>query len=768
MAFASWYRRRARLVAWLVSLLLGLGVAASGIGIGIERALDEAEAHLRSHAGSGSIHIVEIDARSIASIRRWPWPRDNHAKLVDQLRSAGVASIVFDVDFSSESDPAADTAFAAALARANGQVVLPTFGQGAGAGSDGWTDSLPIPILRENATLAAVSILPDRDGAVRRAPLGTVTAGAARPSLSAIVANVDGQAYRDFPIDFAIDPATIPRHSFIDIRDGKFDAASLAGKRVLVGATAVEMGDRYAVPNHGVIPGVVIQALSAETLARGVPGELGALPGLLLALALAWPVLCMRETRLFAALALGAPAVLFGISVAARSLFHCTSEIVPGLAALACAGTWALTMRLLAAAKRRRMHDQQTGLPNRLALHALDDIGSSQGIIAARIADFDKIAAALGDEAASDLVLRVNDRIMLVAGDGPIYRVEDRLLAWRCEDAELLGEHFATLRTLMLSPIEVTGRRVDVTLTFGFARVTDGDRPDTILARAMLAADSAISSAEGWQVHDRQADENADRELSLLGELDEAVHKGEIEVYYQPKLCLKSGRIVSVEALVRWNHGTRGFLRPDLFIPLAERNDRIAGLTLHVLQQTIRDLEEWRRQGHEVSGAVNLSAKLLGSPSFIAELGRHVTDSTLPPQMLTFEVTESAAMTDTAGAAAALRTFQELGIGISMDDYGTGQSTLSYIKQLPLNELKIDRSFVQFAHQNRSDGVLVQSTVNLAHELGLKVVAEGVEDEECLAYLRAIGCDMAQGYLISRPVPAAQLKDLLGSVRRAA
>jgi EAL domain-containing protein (putative c-di-GMP-specific phosphodiesterase class I) len=284
----------------------------------------------------------------------------------------------------------------------------------------------------------------------------------------------------------------------------------------------------------------------------------------------------------------------------------------------------------------------------------------------------------------------------------------------------------------------------------------------------MLAADKALMAGELWQAHDEQAGEAADRELSLLGELDEAIDQGEIEVAYQPKLCLKTFRIVSVEALVRWNHPTRGFLPPDMFIPLAERNDRISGLTLHVLKQTIEDLAAWRAQGHPISGAVNLSAKLLTSPSFIADLQNLVAHSQVPATMLTFEVTESAAMSNTAEAAQALRAFQELGIGISMDDYGTGQSTLSYIKQLPLNELKIDRSFVQFAHQNRSDGVLVQSTVNLAHELGLKVVAEGVEDEACLAYLASIGCDMAQGYLVSHPLPAAGLAELLARPRAVA
>lgn len=183
----------------------------------------------------------------------------------------------------------------------------------------------------------------------------------------------------------------------------------------------------------------------------------------------------------------------------------------------------------------------------------------------------------------------------------------------------------------------------------------------------------------------------------------------------------------------------------------------ISGLTLHVLEQTITDLLIWAATGHRLTGAVDLSAKLLSSSAFTEALCEPVDTSGIPPELLTFEVTESAAMNDPAAAAAALRSFRDLGIAISMDDYGTGQSTLSYLKQLPLNELKIDRSFAQFAHRNRSDAALVRSTVSLAHERGLKVVAEGVEDMECLVFLRSIQCDFAQGYLISRPVPAPEL-----------
>lgn len=742
--------------------VIGILAGISGAGTGAERWLRERIWDVRASDASGTIHIIEIDARSIAAIQRWPWPRSNYARLIDQLRAADVGTIVFDVDFSSNSLPAEDAAFSAALARAGGSVILPTFGQQAGGGQSGWTDSLPIPVLREHAALAAVSILPDSDGFVRRAPVGTMTGGLPRPSLSAMIAGADGAAGGDFAIDYAINPDSIPRHSFIDVRDGAFDRAAIAGKTVVIGATAVEMGDRYAVPRYGVIPGVVIQSLAAETLMRGAPREMGWQLPLLLALALGWVILIVRSRVQFAAAAIVAPLLLFATATVADASFQRLVPVVPGLFAIGFIAASAAAMRLAASARRRRVLDGASGLPNRLALRDALRTYPGVGVIAARIAEFDKLVAALGEASTVELVRRVRDRIALVSEGSTVYRIEDRVLAWRCYEEDHLEDRLGSLRTAMLSPIEIAGRRVDVTLALGFASEDGSESVDRIVAHATLAADRALVNGAGWHFHDAGENEAVDRELSLLGELDEAVGKGEIQVVYQPKLDLSSDRITSVEALVRWHHSTRGFLRPDLFIPLAERSDRIAGLTLHVLEQTIRDLLHWHSLGHQVAGAVNLSAKLLNSSEFIAALRDLVETSGIAPEMLTFEITESAAMHDPAAAAAALESFKRIGIAISMDDYGTGQSTLSYLKQLPLDELKIDRSFVQFAHENRGDGVLVRSTVNLAHELQLKVVAEGVEDEACLAFLRSIGCDMVQGYLISRPVPADELEPLLG------
>ena len=253
-----------------------------------------------------------------------------------------------------------------------------------------------------------------------------------------------------------------------------------------------------------------------------------------------------------------------------------------------------------------------------------------------------------------------------------------------------------------------------------------------------------------------------------MGELDRALAAGRIRVHYQPKLSLGLGRITSCEALVRWEHEDRGMLSPDLFIGLAEQTNRIAPLTLHVVGQVLEDLARWHSNGMEISAAVNISARLLASDSFNDDLCRLLARGTAPTTALVFEVTESAALADSDAAAEILRGYQQLGITISIDDYGTGQSTLSYLRQLPVSELKIDRSFVQNAHVNANDSVLVRSTVQMAHELGLKVVAEGVETEDCLAFLREIGCDLVQGYLISRPVPAEAFEALLTQAPRRA
>jgi EAL domain-containing protein (putative c-di-GMP-specific phosphodiesterase class I) len=246
-----------------------------------------------------------------------------------------------------------------------------------------------------------------------------------------------------------------------------------------------------------------------------------------------------------------------------------------------------------------------------------------------------------------------------------------------------------------------------------------------------------------------------------MGELDHAMATAQIWNAYQPKLDIATGRVIGAEALVRWLHPERGPIEPDGFIPLIEEHGRARDLTAYVLEQAIEDALHWEQAGYPIGVAVNVSATLLADHEFIETVGQILQGSQLPTDQVTIEVTESAAMDSPERAIAALESWRGHGVNISIDDYGTGQSSLGYLQKLPATELKIDKSFVQTIGSEPRNAIMVRSTIALAHELGMKVVAEGIEDEECLRLLFEMGCDTAQGYLIGRPMTADAITDFL-------
>ena len=722
-----------------------------------ENALQTVTAWLQERSASGQVHVIEMDAASIATIERWPWPRKHYATVIDRLNAAGVRSIVFDVDFSTPSEPAQDRMLARAIARSRASVILPTFAQRAGFHDGRMLDALPIPLLRQHASLASVSMAPDRDGFVRKMPFGTVTQGVPRPSLAAQTARRSGTAGTGFAIDLAIQPQSIPRHSFIAVVNDRFDRGLLQGKDVLIGATAIEMGDRYAVPRHGVLPGVIVQALATETLYAGVPVAGGWLVLLLAAAPFGLWVLAATRRRMAFVRGMAGSGALLMAQYGAFTGPHIGFEVIPALGTVGFLTGLQMLLLFRRELYNRRLVDLESGLPNGYAMAeaAREQAGGAAYTVAAKIQNFDAVKSVLGQGDVGPLIVRLSDRLRMAGCADVIYRVDDRVLAWTAVmEHYLLEDALTGLRALMRSPVEVGGRRIDVSIAFGIARAGD-------VAQATHAASIAQRDGLPWCYHKNAERSALEQQLSLMGELDKAISRHELLVLYQPKLALTSGRIASVEALIRWEHPERGFLRPDSFIPLAEQNDRIADLTLYVLRQTIEDVRAWGTQGLALKAAINISARLVSAPSFIAAAEATLVELGPLCESLIFEVTESAAMDNPEAAVEALHLFRKLGVAISMDDYGTGQSSLTYLKTLPLSELKIDGSFVQFAHRDQNDALLVRSTVQLAHELGLQVVAEGVEDEECLDFLRRIECDYAQGYLIGKPMRAADLTTLV-------
>jgi len=748
------------LLAWRRCLALGAAVLAgaltlyAGAGSAVDEAVAAARGGFRLHPASGEIQIIEIDERSIAAIARWPWPRGVHAEAVERLHALGVRSIAFDVDFSSPSEPAQDARFAAALEKVGGNVILTTFRQYAGAASGAEIEAAPLPAFASHAFLAAANVRPDDDGRLRHMLYGLKIVGAPRPSLASMVAERTGEAGRSFAIDTAIDPATIPRHSLIDVLGGRVPAAALRGKRTIIGGTAVELGDRYPVPRHGILPGVVAQAMAAETLLNGEPpAERSAVWALALALIVAAAAILSKERRsrraaLFAA---GSAAILM-LPLADRMIG--TFLLGPAAAALAAAATAGGAAWLALRHRETRLEDAVTGLPNLLALERQAASRSQATVAVARIDRFGSLVSALGTEAAAALVRSLADRLRFAAGAAAIYRPEDSTLAWLDEGNTPLADRIDGICAVMRTPLGADAP--DVRLHFGAARGGGGEARQ-LAADAALAASHAAAAGDRFRFFTEADGESVSRGVALLSGFSAALAAGRVWNAYQPKFDLVRGEVTAVEALVRWEHETLGSLSPDAFVPLLEQNGRAAELALHVLSRALADAAEWHSAGPPLGVAVNLSASLLHDEAEMELFLAAVRDSGLPPERLTVEVTETAAMAHPERAIRALERFRALGLGVSIDDYGTGQSSLSYLQTLPATELKIDKSFVASIADEPRNAIMVRSTIAMAHELGLKVVAEGVEDEKCLERLREMGCDMVQGWLIARPLAASQV-----------
>ncbi len=757
--------RRARAITLASAALAALAVGGSSGGQSFQSVLTRGYDQLLRRSASGHFVIVELDARSLGSVNSWPWPRRLHARLVDELNAKGAARVAFDVDFASRSNPADDRIFAAALARLGGRGVLPALTQTASSTSSDRIDSLPIPMLRDHVMVAAVNVNPEASGQVFRMPMGMDVMGAPRPSLPALLADRSGGSDEVVPIDYSIDPYSIPRLSARDVLAGRFAPSDVQGRVVLIGATDIRLGDRYAVPGYGVLPGVVIQAVAAETMAANRPAlSVNAWLVLLLSAPLLWLATRFGGRRTtFAGLALAAATLVVPLTL--RVFGQIYVDVVPTLAAALAVAISATALAELRRQKAESLTDPTTGRPNRAALLA-DGAGGRPWVVAARIVNLTAITSAVREVAALRLLDQVMDRLEVSALDNRCYRLGgDRLALLASESDEgRLVETLHLLAQLMRTPVVVDGRALDVQVAFGYAPAP-GSTVDA-LAAAELALQTAVANRAVVQSASREKDD--DWTLSLLGELDRGLANGEMWVAFQPKMTLSTGQIVASEALVRWQHPTRGPIRPDEFIPFAEEHGRLAELTAAVLDRAIAGTRQLDADGHRLGVAVNISTDLLQEGVLAAQVADALARHDMTPERLTLEITESQPIGQVSGALACLAEMKALGVRLSVDDYGTGQSTLSYLKTLRADELKIDQSFVRSLLDSQADATLVRSTIELAHELGMTVVAEGVEDAATLDRLTGWGCDAVQGYHIARPMPLADLATRLNADRRAA
>jgi diguanylate cyclase (GGDEF)-like protein len=415
------------------------------------------------------------------------------------------------------------------------------------------------------------------------------------------------------------------------------------------------------------------------------------------------------------------------------------------------------------------LHDPLTDLPNRalfqdrtgVALRAAARSNATVAVLLLDLNRFKEVNDTLGHQYGDYLLLKVADRLRgcLRASDSvarlggdefaillPVSGWEEALAATQRVDAAL---H---------EPFTMHDITLDVDASIGIALAEPGDDVETLLRHADVAMYEAKGAHHTFARYEPTRDDNDLSRLVRLGDLRRGIAAGELTLHYQPKLSTRTGVLTSVEALVRWQHPTLGLLQPDEFIPLAESTAIIHALTTEVLRLALRQARKWADEGRPIPVAVNISARSLLDPRFPAHVQELLDTHGVAPSLLGLELTETAVMADHDLALTVLKSLDSMGVALSIDDFGTGYSSMSYLKTMPVKELKIDRTFVIGMASDPDSAVIVRSAVDLGHNLGMTVVAEGVEDSTTRSDLVDMGCDLVQGYQICRPVPAKDLE----------
>jgi diguanylate cyclase len=753
---------RVRILLWatIVSLVAG----AIELGAPVENLMRIERNAIRSHPASGDIVVIGIDDKSIEAIGNWPWPRRYHAQLVDKLNALGAKRIYFDINFSRPTNPEDDGLFEAALARSRNKVTLATR-LTIDPVSKNLVSLMPISRFRQHVRVANVNANINGFGEVWTLPYSMSVNGKDYPSLATDIAQKKGKTDQFFNIDYSTDIKSIPFVSAVDIIEERMPKSAVTGKTIIIATASDRIGDIYIAPGQGFSPGVFMHVLGAQTLMKGNPAEIGWLAPTVFGLLLSTLFLYIRKRTVGTGIIIGGIMllVLVPIELESRLIF---ADVMPALTLILFTGTRFAWLRYR---EKGVAINPVSGLPNLNALK-LEPAQPGRALVAARLQNFTEITATLPDDTERSLVHQIAKRLVLVAGDARIYQGDGGVFVWYADEHSFssIDSQLDAANAIFLNPISVNDRRLDMPMTFGLDM--SGSRSLTNrIASAILAADEAATEGLRWKGYDASKLVDAEWRLSLLSRLDAAIDNGEVWVAYQPKLHIATNTICGAEALVRWTHPEKGDINPEDFVLVAENNNRIEKLTHHVLDTAIRDAAEINARGIPFNISVNLSARLLDRPLLADAIFGLLKTHGLSANHLTVEVTESAAMGSTVLSIAFLEAMRAAGIGVSIDDYGTGYSSLDYLKRIPANEIKIDKGLIDSIHTNTSDRLMVSSTIELAHLLGQTVVAEGVERSETMDVLTSIGCDEAQGYLVSRPVRFGKLAARLeGDRRRAA
>ena len=753
-------KRPTRLRIFIGALLISALVGLISLTQPLEDIYRGGRNYLWSHPADKSVVLVAIDDRTIRELGSINYSRTNDVKLVETLLAHGARRIYYDKAFADTVDQAGDAQFASTLAKHPGQIFLGvTLALNRNTGGDEviW----PTVPFKQVAQVRALTGRVASFSLSAELFYASSINGQTIPGIAADIAGVTQPSGTSFRPDWSIKVRSVPTYSYADVIKGRLPNIDLKGKDVLVGYTTLLSNDWLQVAGQDWFPAVYAHAVGAQTLREGRPIDVGWWPAFIAAIMFTTLFIKARSRKHAAVVTIAT--VLVGLAVPfALDAVLVTADFLPAYLLFGITLTRSTLLRDLLEASLR---NAGTLMPNLSALRE-EALAATRPLVAMRIRNYAAIGASFAEPIEDDLVSEIARRLNLPGEHTVFYQAED-VLYWlgpQLPEKELM-EHIEGLARLIESQFVIRERKIDIYLAFGVD--LDFARPVTNrIGRALMAADNAAANQKLMLINTSANDADSAWELSLMSELDAAIDNGDIWIAYQPQFSLRENRITGAEALVRWQHPTRGAISPEAFILPAEEHNRISKLTFHILEEATRAAKHIAAHDPKFRLSVNVSANLLQQAHLPALITQVLVRTGFPTSNLTLEVTESAPFKEHELVKRNLAGIAAIGIDLSIDDYGTGNATLEYLRSVPCKEIKIDRRFISGLVSNASDMLLVESTIELAHGLGRRVIAEGIEDPETLELLRTMGCDIAQGYYLAKPMRLAALETLLRNNKR--
>lgn len=709
------------------------------------------------HPAPASYSIVSLDGTKGGGDEQAVGSTAKQARLLQLILAQNPKKVYFDMPIALGADEGGDAMFFRTVAKAGKHVTLVVRGENDILSEIG-TVTPPGRLVPRNAEIAASVWYVNFLVYAQSAPAFVKIAGKTYPSVTTLELG-DNQSARRIVPDFLIQPDAIPQIDSSRVLARRVPAETLTGQTVFVTATNPSLGTAVGYYGHGKVPSAIADIAGVQGMQQGPAVDFGSLPLLAFFLAMVafgqsqkgrWRKIAVYSTLVLSVLFL--PAML-------RDLRILTSADLALIAMItyAPARLWQRWRRGV------ELTNGSTGLPNVDALTA-DGIPEGYDVVAAAIGQYEQMLATLPRDLHGECARQIARRLSLASGDSKIYATDNGHFIWLEEPrpTESQVNHLEGLKALFSAPLVIGSHVLDTNIHFGLDRIAENPAIRRIQA-ALASASEAESKGKLYEEFEQRRLAEAPWELSLHARIDEGLRNGDIWLALQGQFDLRSNRMFGAEALIRWNDPERGAIPPDAFILAAERAGRIEAITYWVVERAMEASKILNALCPPFHISVNLSARMADHPALLDRCAALAAQHKFDCSLMTFEVTETFSMSNREVARRNLLGLREMGFRLSIDDFGTGQASLAYLAEIPSDEIKLDKRFIQAIVADKRERVIVRTVIKLAHALGQEVVAEGVEDEETLITLKRMRCDIAQGYHIGRPVKLEELVTRLSS-----